>query len=368
MATKAKSNSLADILFPEALEQQSFADGVLSIPPEQRKLHTETYDFTVETMTEKLVNGSVFIPEYQRRYVWSEPQASRLIESLIIQCPIPVVYLNQEADEKLAVIDGNQRLTSIKRYLNNEFPLKGLTAYPELEGSRFHELDPRIQRHIINRTLRCIVILKDTHPQVKFDVFERLNTGAVKLTPQELRHGLYFGDTTNLATEIAKKNNFASVIDIKSDKRMKAEELILRFWAFTENFDSYKKPLSGFINSFTDENRSLDNDKKNKLKLTFEQGLTGVLDYFGEYAFKIFDKNMKIESSFNSALFDAEMIAVHQLRKENKLKDISQKEALSRLATLFLNDESFRRSISIATSDENQVRLRVSKIKNMLTQ
>jgi hypothetical protein len=367
MATKTKSNSLADILFPEAMEQQDFADGVLSIPPEQRKLHTETYDFTVETMTEKLNNDSVFIPEYQRRYVWTEPQASRLIESLIIQCPIPVIYLNQEPDERLAVIDGNQRLTSIKRYVNNEFALKGLTAYPELEGNRFHELDPRIQRHIINRTLRCIVILKDTHPQVKFDVFERLNTGAVKLTPQELRHGLYFGDTTNLATEMAKKHDFSSIIEIKKDKRMKAEELILRFWAFTESFENYKKPLSGFINTFADNNRSLSPSKKKQLKLSFEQTLADVVGYFDNYAFKIFDENYKVESSFNSALFDAQMIAVYQLNKDNQIKNISKDKALSRMSNLLLEDEQFRRSISIATSDETQVRLRVKKLKEILT-
>jgi len=122
MATKTKSNSLADILFPEAMEQQDFADGVLSIPPEQRKLHTETYDFTVETMTEKLNNDSVFIPEYQRRYVWTEPQASRLIESLIIQCPIPVIYLNQEPDYTSSTIRALQRCSAnLNRHTSSNF-------------------------------------------------------------------------------------------------------------------------------------------------------------------------------------------------------------------------------------------------------
>ncbi|HEU4708759.1 MAG TPA: DUF262 domain-containing protein, partial [Methylophilaceae bacterium] len=207
--------NLANILFPEAKEQEDFADGILSIAPEQRKLHTETYDFTVETIVEKLEDKSIFIPHFQRRYVWSDAQASRLIESLIIQCPIPVIYLNQEPDERLSVIDGNQRLTSIARFLKNEFALKGLTAYPELEGSRFFELDPRFQRHIQNRTLRCIVILKDTHPQVKFDVFERLNTGATRLTPQEIRHGLYFGDLMTLATKVVKDTELLSLLEIK---------------------------------------------------------------------------------------------------------------------------------------------------------
>jgi hypothetical protein len=103
----AKSSSnLADILFPGTMDQQDFAEGILSIPPEQRKLHTETYDFTVDTIAERLENGTVFIPEFQRKYVWTDAQASRLIESLIIQCPVPVIYLNQESDESLAVIDG----------------------------------------------------------------------------------------------------------------------------------------------------------------------------------------------------------------------------------------------------------------------
>src|SRR6476620_1619484 len=99
MATQTSTKALADLLFPAVEEQQAFAEGILSIPPEQRKLHTETYDFTVDTMVEKIDDGSIFVPDFQRRYVWSEGQASRLIESLIIQCPIPVIYLNQEADE-----------------------------------------------------------------------------------------------------------------------------------------------------------------------------------------------------------------------------------------------------------------------------
>lgn len=367
MATKTSSKALADVLFPDAEEQQAFAEGILSIPPEQRKLHTETYDFTVDTMVEKLLDGSVFVPAFQRRYVWSEGQASRLIESLIIQCPIPVIYLNQETDERLSVIDGNQRLTSIRRFLANEFPLKALTAYPELIGNRMHQLDSRIQRHIKNRTLRCIVILKDTHPQVKFDVFERLNTGAVKLTPQELRHGLYFGDLMHLATEASKSAGFVSHLEIKNDKRMKAEELVLRFWALSEDLDNYRKPLAGFINSFADANRSLTASQKAELLASFKDTLDSVVSIFGDLAFKIFDAANRVESTFNAALYDAEMLAVHELRKSGKLKKITRRQATQELAELFIQGEAFRRSISIATSDESQMRTRVSAVRKILS-
>ncbi len=188
-SASASSTDLADILFPSDADLM-LQESILDIPPEQRRLHTETVDYNVSTIVAALEDGTINIPEFQRNYVWNNAQASRLIESLIIQCPIPVVYLSHRPDEVLDVVDGNQRLNSLRRFLKNEFRLVGLTAYPEIEGNYFNELDPRFQRHITNRTIRCLIILKDTHPQVKFDVFERLNSGAVKLNAQELRHGI----------------------------------------------------------------------------------------------------------------------------------------------------------------------------------
>ena len=107
---KATANELADLLFPEQ-EFDDFSENIIDIPPEQRKLYTESSDFTVETLVNKLKNDSIYIPDFPRKSVWNDIQASQLIESLIIQCPIPVIYLNQEQDETYSVIDGNQRVT-----------------------------------------------------------------------------------------------------------------------------------------------------------------------------------------------------------------------------------------------------------------
>jgi len=366
MSRKSKSAQLAETLFPAQSEQEDFAESILNIPPEQRRLHTETYDFGVQTIYQKLIDKSIFVPEFQRRYVWSDAQASRLIESLIIQCPIPVIYLNQEKDERLSVIDGNQRLTSIERFLSNKFALRGLTAYPELEASRFSQLDLRFQRHIMNRTLRCIVILKDTHPQVKFDVFERLNSGSVKLNPQELRHGLYFGDAIDLATKLVKSTGFLDLLEIKVDKRMKAEELVMRFLALDQGYVHYKKPLAQFINAFVEDRRSLSEEDRNQLGQKFERTLSKVIDVFGEMAFKIYDENLRVESRFNAALFDAQMLAVAQLLEKGKFPSINKPSIQKRLAKLFVQDESFRKSISVATSDEQQLRHRVQVLRSIL--
>lgn len=232
-----KSTRLANKLFPVKKEYEI---DILDIPAEKRKLNTETYDFTVSTIVEYIREKHIDIPMFQRGYVWNRAQASRLIESLIIQCPIPVVYLSQNTDETLSVIDGNQRLTSISLFLNDEFPLTGLATYPELDGFKFSELDPRFQRHIRNRTIRCIVILKDTHPQIKFDVFERLNTGSVKLNPQELRHGIYNGPLIETIKKLSNISQFKKSTSTTNDKRMKGEEMILRFFALHKNWQTTK--------------------------------------------------------------------------------------------------------------------------------
>jgi hypothetical protein len=363
---KAPQGTLADKLFPREVED--FSDSILSIPPEQRRLHTETYDYSISTVVDYLRSGHIFVPTFQRGYVWSQPQAARLVESLIIQCPIPVIYLSQESDERLSVIDGNQRLQSIQRYLDNRFELKGLTAYPELEGLKYFELDTRFQRHILNRTLRCIVIMKDTHPQVKFDVFERLNTGAVKLSAQELRHGIYHGKLINWLDRVARDQRWRNLTSAKSDKRMRAEEFLLRFLALHFHFDSYEKPLAAFLNLFAEEHRDASDAQLTEFETVVSKTMDGVDSLFGDLAFKVFDREHgnRVISQFNAALFDAEMLATS--RAQIDLAGLSRQQkndVLSGVAGLF-QSEVFMRTITLATSDAAQIRNRVKMVEKII--
>jgi Protein of unknown function DUF262 len=364
---KTKDTSLADKLFP--LTQEPYGDSILSVPPEQRRLHTETYDFSISTIYEKLsISKSIFIPEFQRRYVWTKAQASRLIESLIIQCPIPVIYLSQERDERLSVIDGNQRLQSIRKFLNNEFELVGLTAYPELDGLGFEELDPRFQRHIHNRTLRCIVIMKDTHPQVKFDVFERLNTGAVELAAQELRHGLYHGTFVEWIGRTAKDQEWRNLVRAGNNKRMKAEEFLVRFLAFHNKLEEYEKPLANFLNVFTEQHREAPANVLDGFGTLFERTTKLIEVLFGELAFTIFDSrhDFKILSPFNAALFDAEMIAISKSNlRPQQIRDSKRKAFLAELGEMFY-DQAFEQAIARATSDPDRVKTRINKMQQLV--
>jgi uncharacterized protein with ParB-like and HNH nuclease domain len=362
-----KDKSLADQLFPK-LDEQEAQESILSIPPEKRRLHTETYDFAISTIIDHLTSEHIYIPEFQRRYVWTDTQASKLIESLIIQCPIPVIYLSQDKDERFAVIDGNQRLRSLRRYINNEFNLKGLTAYPELEGFRYFELDSRFQRHIVNRTLRCIVIMKDTHPQVKFDVFERLNSGAVQLQPQELRHGLYHGELMQMVSKLARDQKWSRFFALKSNKRMKLEEYIIRFLALSQELTQYEKPLSAFLNRFAEKYRRPDDPTKASFELRFLELVANIEKVFGEYAFKIYNRQKEIQSSFNAALFDAQTIALYNLR--NRLAastEFDRTSLIIKLPDLFEKKEFFQ-AISRATSDETSVKTRIKLMTGLVAE
>lgn len=356
--------SLADRLFP--IEADDTSTEILDISPEQRRLNTETYDFTISTVHNYLVQKSMVIPEFQRSFVWNRAQASRLIESLIIQCPIPVIYLSQSSDESLNVIDGNQRLTSIKLYLENEFALQGLTAYPELEGNKFSDLDPRFQKHILNRTLRCIVILKSTHPQIKFDVFERLNTGSVKLNPQELRHGVYHGSLITFIEELSQDRTWLELTGLHRDKRMKGEELILRFISLYDNYENYKKPFVSYLNQFSDKNRSAEKDKLNQWKEIFLQSIDAINRIYGDSAFKMFDGDHKSRKPFNAALFDAELVSFARLTNKARKALVTKGAKLVAATEELFSEEKFRSSITAATSDDALVKYRITRFGELL--
>lgn len=363
-ARVSKQKELADVLFPERPDIGGV--DVLDIPPEQRRLHTETYDFTISTITDLLRQEKIRIPEFQRLYVWSRAQASRLIESLIIQCPIPVIYLDQASDGTLFVIDGNQRLMSIKLFLENRFPLKGLHAYPDLEGNRFLDLDPRFQTHIQNRTLRCITILKETHPQIKFDVFERLNTGAIQLNAQELRHGLYYGTLMTEIDKLAARSDWKELLGVRSDKRMRGAELILRFFALSHDSDRYKKPLSAFLNTFAEEHRNVNASTFQEWKAKFERTCRIARSLLGRCAFRTLGPHLTPSTSMNAALFDAQMVGISRVQPDvPHMTDKLQHKFLQEMRQLF-EESGFQRAISASTSDEVLVRMRIDRFERFL--
>jgi hypothetical protein len=162
MKSDREEESAEGELTEEAFENEPEGERapLVEIPPADRKLITHPYDFIVKSLKVQIDDTSLVLADkFQRRRVWDDAKASRLIESLTLNVPIPVCYFAELENGKYSVIDGQQRLTAIYRFLNNEYALRGLRVRPELNKKRFFELEGTDQRLINSRALRCIVIL-----------------------------------------------------------------------------------------------------------------------------------------------------------------------------------------------------------------
>ena len=210
-----------------------------NVPPGERRAITQAYDLSINTLVEQWDDRMLVVPELQREYVWDDGRASRLIESLLLNIPIPVLYFFETEESQYEIIDGHQRVRSIARFVKNEFRLTGLHVMSELSGKRFHQLDDRDQRRLRARVIRTIIVSYESHPKMKFEIFERLNTGSIALTAQEVRNSLYVGALNTLIRELEREPLFRALIGRKEPcRRMVDRELITRFFAFVKAWQS----------------------------------------------------------------------------------------------------------------------------------
>jgi uncharacterized protein with ParB-like and HNH nuclease domain len=251
----------------------------------ERTVKTQNIEYDLETLVKKIKKGTIKLePEYQRRHRWDVSTSSKLIESLILNIPIPLIYLSQDVDvdaeindeeARYSVIDGQQRLTAIVKFMENKFALSGLDVLKELDGKEYNELPPFLIRRLEERTIKCLRIDSTVDEQVKYDIFERLNSGSVKLEPQELRNAIERGPFNDLIKKLAKDQNFRVLLQIDSEepeksskvKKMEDVELVLRFFALRN--DNYKSLKKGFKQFLTDEMKNMNklNDKDLRWKL-----------------------------------------------------------------------------------------------------
>lgn len=258
------------------------------LPIRDRKVITAPYDLVAESLVEQIKSGTIFLrplserPRYQRRYVWTDALASRLIESIILNVPIPPCYLSQNDDYELDVIDGQQRLYSLYRYLENQFSLKDLEVIKELNGLRFFELPTKIQRQLKTHTFRCVLVTNESHPEIKFDVFERLNTNTVPLNAQELRNCIYRGSLNALLGNLSEGKDWLRILGRKeADNRLRDEEVILRFFAFDQQgLASYKTPQKHWLNDAAKAGRRYSDEKIKSLEETWNRAISSSLVWF----------------------------------------------------------------------------------------
>lgn len=280
-------------------------------------------------------------PEYQRRKRWDNGKKSRLIESFIMNVPLPPIFLYEYDYSKFEVMDGLQRLTTIYDFYNGDFALEDMGYWKELEGKKYNELPEEIQKGIDRRYISSIVLLEETAKtpeeaeELKQIVFERLNSGGEKLTAQETRNALYNGDFNQLCIKLSKNEKFKIMWDIpindddllqsETYRKMDDVELVLRFFAY-RFLDTLTGSVESFLDSYLKNANNFPKETLERLEQLFNNTIDTVFEIFGKEAF-LPPKYERQTNKPQKTIYDPLMqsIAKHIAEKE---KLLSQAEVI----------------------------------------
>ena len=361
MLMKEENKENGEILFEQPLEEEVES---IEVPINQRSVYAEQGDPEVESLYNKYKRGKLIIqPDFQRHFVWDPAKSSRLIESVLLDIPLPVIYLSEEKDGKEYVIDGQQRLTAFFSFINGQFPdtrdfkLTGLKVFTNLNKKLFRELDDTYQDKVRYCKIRTITFRKESQSDLKFEIFERLNTGSVSLNDQELRNCIYRGPYNEILKELSKDKDFLYLLAIKTpDKRMKDVELVLRFASFYHaTYLNYRSPMRKFLNEDMEKYQFISDNDVSEIKNAFKNTVSIIKSLLDTHAFKRFYRGDEKNPNgywelqmFNASLYD---ILMYSFAKEDKNKVYQNLDTIREaLIVLMTTNQDFIDSIELATS------------------
>lgn len=329
-------------------------------PFDPKSISIESKPISMDAVIRRILQGTIRLaPPFQRQLVWDEIRQSQLIESLMLKIPLPIFYVAADEEGKWDVVDGLQRLTTLRKFILGEkyletrnesyrgsgLPLQGLEFWGEhYNGVTFNDLPPAIANNIMETELRFTIINPATPDEVKFTIFKRINTGGMPLSAQEIRHALYQGKSTQLLKELVESEFYrAATSGSVNDSRMAGRELCLRFLAFSiRRPEDYKRSdMDIFLNETMRVINCMPELKRNDLQKIFKDAsipefrftslevLKSRFESAMKRAYKIFGRHTfrksygKRRSPINKTLFET---------WGNILADLSEDE-FQRLAT-----------------------------------
>lgn len=339
------------------------------IPKEDRILRTQAYDKSVSDIVAMINSGDIFLnPDYQRNYIWDNKKSSLLIESFLLNVPIPVIYVSEDDDGVWNVVDGLQRLETLRRFFANEFRLRGLEVLKELNGIQYSTINPKAARLLRNGILRIILIFKESHPDIKYEIFMRLNRGSIRLTEQELRNCLYRGEFNDLLNELRENKKYLEMIGLSAPhKRMNDAELILRYFTISDSYDhnsnnlfeSYTGKVVSSMNKYAEAKKKANKNEIDRLRTLFDTTVDKVHAVFGATAFKKLNPDGSLESKrINRAIMDMIMVSFEHFDRSELV--LHKEEIIALLRDLPQTNEDFNNALTIGTSDRKQLQYRLS--------
>jgi uncharacterized protein with ParB-like and HNH nuclease domain len=242
----------------------------------------DSYDVAVRELIGMISTDMIDIaPEYQRHFKWSQERQSELIESLFLGIPVPSLYMATNSDSTWEVIDGLQRITTIVNFAGSaenieristrskKLILKGLQKLDSLNGLCFEELPKSLQLMFLTRPLRVTVLNDRSDFTVRYDLFERLNTGGVTLHPQEIRNCIFIGEFNDFIKGCASQDDFKAVVKMPQNAEISGslEELVLRFFAYLQDSDLFEHGVESFLNNYMEKKTKSFKDRASLAKI-----------------------------------------------------------------------------------------------------
>ena len=336
---------------------------------QMRQIISQKIELPISTLPEMIDKQINLSPEFQRRDRWSVEKQSRFIESIIMNVPIPPVFLGEDDYGNYVVLDGRQRLTAMYQFLKNAYVLKNLEVWKELNGLRFLDLEKRkLDRTITRRFVPAVVILKESSPEVKYDVFDRLNTGGVVANEMEIRNAVYPGKFNRLIHRLSEIRQFRELWGIPTDdtardedadyRTMRDVELVLRFFALREPeaMDlAYKDYLSAFMGRRNKEYEK-DGAVEQADEGVFRRAIENCWKVFGAQAFE-----RKPGAKKSAPLADAMMTSLSMLKPDRVDSPLASR--LKANLDALLNDDVFQKVISSGTNGKGAIQTRIEMAK-----
>jgi hypothetical protein len=340
------------------IEDQRSDDGEREIEPHRYAISSYGADYPVDGLVKRLREGSIYVPSFQRGFVWDIKDASRFVESLLLGLPVPSIFLSKESDSgKLLVVDGQQRLSSLNYFYDGVwlptqavFALRGVDK--SFEGKTYRTLRDEDRRRLDDAILHATVFKQDEPTDDEsgvYQVFERLNSGGKKLTPHEIRSAVFHsGPMRELLQELNSDRQWREIYG-PEDPRMRDQELILRFLAFYYDSKNYKSPLVFFLNRFMKEHKDLQPDLAAEMRERFAGAINEIFIAIGRPAFRP-------SRALNAAVFDSVMVGV--AKRLERHPGIDQQE-LARAYGELLKNPKFLEACGRGTAGEERVKERL---------
>lgn len=221
----------------------------------QKQVDYDLKDFTIELIVQKFGRDDFWIPSYQREYVWREANKSLFIESVLLGLPIPFMFMAENDDGRLEIVDGAQRIQTLDAFLAGDLVLKGLKRLTSVNGFTFHDLPDTQQRKFVNRALRIIVLDEKTDQAVRHELFKRINTSGQKVRPSEIRIGSFPGPFMDFVRTCAGAPAFLELCPISPSMldRQENVELVTRFFCYLDRYKDFKHDVEEFLNDYVRE-------------------------------------------------------------------------------------------------------------------